>query len=232
MALLPDSKVPEQRGPIAYLPPPPSLSDRERAFVIEYLIDLNATQAAIRAGFSGSSGRNLMKVPAVKDHIDRALAERAIRWELTTENLLRRLSILVNGDRRVLFKEDGSLKSPTEMTEEEAMLIKAVKTRQIVEAAPGGGLQQVRIEEVVTIDQLSAIQMALKQKGLLREQVDVNVTMAPLAERLARAREREHNGLPPDIRNDPNVIDVTPEPLPPPEVKPWGAPQTLDELLS
>jgi len=34
------------------MPPPRELSARERIFVREYLVDLNATQAAVRAGYS------------------------------------------------------------------------------------------------------------------------------------------------------------------------------------
>jgi phage terminase small subunit len=35
-----------------------ALSDKQRVFVDEYLVDLNATQAAIRAGYSQKNGRH------------------------------------------------------------------------------------------------------------------------------------------------------------------------------
>ena len=53
---------------------------RER-FVDEYLIDLNATQAAIRAGYSPKTAysivHELMKIPEVRARIDKAMAERS-----------------------------------------------------------------------------------------------------------------------------------------------------------
>lgn len=56
------------------------LTKRQRAFVDEFLIDLNATQAALRAGYSPSSARaiaseNLSK-PNIRDAVDAALWER------------------------------------------------------------------------------------------------------------------------------------------------------------
>ena len=56
------------------------LTDRQRCFVEEYLIDLNGTQAAIRAGYSkngaGQTGHNLLKKTEIRAGIDSALAQR------------------------------------------------------------------------------------------------------------------------------------------------------------
>lgn len=57
------------------------LTDKQKRFVDEYLIDLNATQAAIRAGYSaktaGAIGEENLKKPEIKAAIDAAMAERA-----------------------------------------------------------------------------------------------------------------------------------------------------------
>ena len=56
------------------------LVPKQRLFVEEYLVDLNATQAAVRAGYSKSTahaiGWQLLRRPAVAEAIDKALAER------------------------------------------------------------------------------------------------------------------------------------------------------------
>lgn len=61
----------------------PTLTDKERLFVSEYLIDLNVGQAALCAGFGGGSvaaarvaGHRLRRKPQVADAIAKALAER------------------------------------------------------------------------------------------------------------------------------------------------------------
>lgn len=56
------------------------LADKERVFVEEYLIDLNARQAGIRCGYSpdsaSNSARKMLDKPSVANAIDKALAER------------------------------------------------------------------------------------------------------------------------------------------------------------
>jgi phage terminase small subunit len=46
------------------------LTDKQRRFAEEYLIDLNSTQAAFRAGYSDANyGRQLLTIPNVLDYI-------------------------------------------------------------------------------------------------------------------------------------------------------------------
>jgi len=59
------------------------LTAKQKRFIEEYLIDMNATQAAIRAGYSPDSAKeigceNLTK-PNIKAAIDKAMAERSRR---------------------------------------------------------------------------------------------------------------------------------------------------------
>ena len=68
------------------------LTPKQSRFVEEFMVDLNATQAAIRAGYSEKTARvigpeNLSK-PACREAIERALAERAERTELTAAEVI------------------------------------------------------------------------------------------------------------------------------------------------
>lgn len=68
------------------------LTPKQEAFVREYLIDLNATQAAIRSGYSAKTAQaqgteNLSK-PLVRAKIDAELANRAKRTEITADYVL------------------------------------------------------------------------------------------------------------------------------------------------
>jgi hypothetical protein len=55
-------------------------TDKQKRFIEEYLVDLNATQAAIRAGYSEKTahaqGSRLRGYPVVRDAIDEALSEK------------------------------------------------------------------------------------------------------------------------------------------------------------
>lgn len=67
-------------------------TDKQVAFIQEYLIDLNATQAAIRAGYSkdtaGQIGYENLKKPEISQAIAAALAERAERTQITQDYVL------------------------------------------------------------------------------------------------------------------------------------------------
>ena len=69
------------------------LTPRQAAFVAEYLIDLNATRAAIRAGYSGESaysqGQRLLKNAEVAAAVEAGKAERAAEVKVTAADVLR-----------------------------------------------------------------------------------------------------------------------------------------------
>lgn len=71
----------------------PKLTAKQARFVEEYLIDLNATQAAIRAGYSEKSAtligfENITK-PYIAEAIAIASAERSKRTEITADRVLK-----------------------------------------------------------------------------------------------------------------------------------------------
>lgn len=74
------------------------LNSRQRAFVSEYLRDLNATQAAIRAGYSPTSAAETASLflsnPKFSACIERAKAERLSRVNLKADDVLHEMSLL------------------------------------------------------------------------------------------------------------------------------------------
>jgi len=72
-----------------------SLTARQQRFVNEYLLDLNATQAAVRAGYSartaGAIGYENLTKPQVATAICEAQAERARQTRVTADDVLREL---------------------------------------------------------------------------------------------------------------------------------------------
>ena len=78
------------------------LTPKQKRFCEEYLIDLNATQAAIRAGYSKktaySQGQRLLKNVEVAASIKVKLGERSIRTGITADWVLHQLWNLANGN--------------------------------------------------------------------------------------------------------------------------------------
>jgi phage terminase small subunit len=90
------------------------MNARQSAFVNEYLFDLNATQAAIRAGYSAktaySQGERLLKNAEVAAAVSAAQAERSQRTRINADWVLSRLGAEVEADLADLYREDGSVK--------------------------------------------------------------------------------------------------------------------------
>lgn len=80
------------------------LTPKQAAFVDEYLVDLNATQAAIRAGYSAKTankiGPELLGKTSISAAIQARQAERSLRVELTTD-------FVVNGLRKIANDENA-----------------------------------------------------------------------------------------------------------------------------
>jgi len=69
------------------------LSRKQKAFVTEYLVDLNATQAAVRAGYSAKTaftiGSENLRKPLIQSAIQEAMAKREERTEITQDLVLK-----------------------------------------------------------------------------------------------------------------------------------------------
>lgn len=81
-----------------------ALTPKQAQFVAEYLIDLNATQAALRAGYSAdtaySQGQRLLKNVEVAAAVETAMAERSKRTEITADRVLQELAKIGFSDIR------------------------------------------------------------------------------------------------------------------------------------
>src|SRR5579875_2449812 len=78
------------------------LTPKQKRFVEEYLIDLNATQAAIRAGYSAKNadkiGSELLGKTRVAEAIQKAMDERSKRTEITADRVLQELARIAFDD--------------------------------------------------------------------------------------------------------------------------------------
>jgi phage terminase small subunit len=90
------------------------LTPKQRRFVDEYLVDLCATRAAIRAGYRPKTARaigheNLTK-PDIRAAIDQVVAERATRTRIAADQVLDEVSLIAFSDiRDVGFDAEGRL---------------------------------------------------------------------------------------------------------------------------
>jgi phage terminase small subunit len=94
------------------------VTPKQLAFVDEYLIDLNATQAAIRAGYSkrtaNEQGARLLANVSVRSGIETAQAERSQRTKIDSDWVLRTLAEEKAADLADLYDATGTIKPVSE----------------------------------------------------------------------------------------------------------------------
>ena len=98
-----------------------NLTPKQEMFCHEYLVDLNATQAAIRAGYSaktaGSVGFENLKKPQIAERIQILKADRMERVGIDADYVLRRLHEISEFDLRELYDDEGNLKPVSEWSD-------------------------------------------------------------------------------------------------------------------
>lgn len=116
------------------------MNPKQAAFVQQYLIDKNATQAAIRAGYSArtasSAGERLLRNVEIWQAIERGVSDLAGRLGITAERVLLERSRLAFFDPRKLFNKDGS---PIPVQELDDGTAAAIAGLEVVEIWEGSG---------------------------------------------------------------------------------------------
>ena len=133
------------------------LTAKQRRFCDEYLIDLNATQAAIRAGYSEKNARNIasenLAKPNIKAYIDERMAEKESQLIATQDEVLKYLTSVLRGESQ---------------------------STEIVVEGTGDGCSEARTlkKEPSEKDRLRAAELLGKRYGLYTDRVETDVDMA------------------------------------------------------
>lgn len=149
------------------------MSKKQDRFVEEYLIDLNGTQAAIRAGYSPKTANEqaarLLANVSIREKISKAMAERSRRTGINQDRVLIELAkiALVNPKHLIDFKNAAVLE---EATEEDMAAIASVKVKTI----PGKGGENGIEREVKLYDKLRALELVGKHLGMFKDRVEVS----------------------------------------------------------
>ena len=147
------------------------LTPKQQRFVEEYLVDLNATQAAIRAGYSpktaGQIGERLLKKVEIQQALAERMKAREQRTEVTQDRVVKELAKIAFGDPRNVMSWGPSgvkLKASTELTDDEAAFVSEVSETT---TEHGGSLK------LKTNDKLKALELLGRHLGMFKEKVEV-----------------------------------------------------------
>lgn len=150
-----------------------ALTKKQKRFVEEYLIDLNATQAAIRAGYSPDTAKeigceNLTK-PNIKEHIDKAIAERSKRIGISQDRVIRELArIAFVNAANVINTNDATIKKDT--NDDDTAAIQSVKVKSFGD----DGVER----EIKLADKIKALELLGKHLGMFQNNLSVTLRNA------------------------------------------------------
>lgn len=149
------------------------LTEKQKRFCEEYLIDLNATQAAIRAGYSEETARQIgsenLSKPYIEARIQALKEERSKRTEITADNVLKELAKLAFSNPSNLYDENGDLKPIHELDYDVAASIQEIQQDQLgSEDAP------VFRRKYKTADKKSSLELLGKHLKLFTDKIEIN----------------------------------------------------------
>lgn len=146
------------------------LTPKQAAFVREYLIDKNATQAAIRAGYSRKTARQIgeenLSKPDIRLAIDAGLAAAARRANLASDEVMADLARTLRFDPRKLFNADGTLKALDELDGATARCLTSV---EVIETASRDGMAPLFVTKMKWESKSQAREQAMRALGMFQQ---------------------------------------------------------------
>lgn len=113
-----------------------AMTPKKALFVAEYLKDLNASAAALRAGYSpktaASQGGRLLQSVEVRQAIDAAMVKRAERVNVQADDVLRELANVGFIDIGEAFDDEGSLLPLKKMPASVRRAVSSIETSSVV----------------------------------------------------------------------------------------------------
>lgn len=145
------------------------MTKKQKRFIEEYLIDLNATQAAIRSGYSPDTAKaigceNLTK-PDIRAHLDRAMAERSRRTGVNADRVITELA-------KIAFINAVDVIDPKTATVKDTALPEDTAAIQSVKVKTFGedGLER----EIKMADKLKALELLGKHLGMFKDKLELS----------------------------------------------------------
>ena len=170
---------------------PAKLTPKQARFVAEYLIDLNGTQAAIRAGFSKKSADKiafqLLGKTRVRAAVEAGKAKQLEKAEVSAARVLEELRRIAFLDPGQFFDENMDLRPMKDLPVVARSAVASLEV--IIKNAKAGDNMTDLIHKLKWWDKLKALELLMKHLGILEEKVSISGDWDKLAQRLASIRQ-------------------------------------------
>ncbi len=157
------------------------LTIKQAMFCQEYLVDFNATKAAVRAGYSEATAKviaceNLTK-PYIKEKIDKLIKLREKRTEITADRVLVELSKIGFADIREIFTSSGALINASELPSDIAAAVNSIEVvTKMSEKDEEGNVIPEYTHKIKLNDKKGALELMGKHLGLYTDKVEHGIS--------------------------------------------------------
>ena len=155
-----------------------ALTERDRAFVAEYLKDHNASAAYVRAGYAGKNanvnGPRMLAKAGIASEIEKGIKRVEENAELTASRVLKRLMAIAEADIRQAFNDDGTLKPISEIPDS---LVTAIAGIESDDAK--GDVKKIKMWDKVRALELLGKHLKLFDEGALANLSPLVINIAP-----------------------------------------------------
>ncbi|HID8254243.1 TPA: terminase small subunit [Pseudomonas aeruginosa] len=186
-----------------------ALTKKQRLFVDEYLIDLNATQAAIRAGYSARRateiGYQLLQRPEVAQAIQAAMAERSKRTEVEADYVIRRLREIDEMDVLDILEDDGSFRSIRDWPRAWRQFLSGIEIAELFEGRGDDRRIAGVLRKVKWPDKLRNLELLSRHVGTESAALDLELKRLDVAKKRAELKLLEN----PEDDAPPTSVAVT-----------------------
>lgn len=174
-------KKPAKKAPAKAVKAPKtaeSLTPKQQQFVQEYLIDLNATQAAIRSGYSEKTAKEqaarLLTNVHVAAAVQKAMEERSKRTQITADRVLEELALIAFSDvRHYNVDEAGRLMvTPDAPHYDVGRAVSSVKFKRSRYTGKDGDENETTDTEIKVWDKNTALQAIGKHLGMFKDRIE------------------------------------------------------------
>lgn len=157
-------------------------SKKQKMFVKEYLIDLNATQAAIRAGYSKHTaeviGFENLRKPDIAAAIEAEMEARSKRTEITQDRVLKEYARLAFFDPRKFFDETGEIRAIVDLDDDTAACVAGMDVLTKYSKDRDGDVTPETIKKIKLADKKGALDSVARHLGMfekdnLQNKVDI-----------------------------------------------------------
>ena len=152
-----------------------NLTPKQQRFIEEYLIDLNATQAARRAGYSEKTARNIacenLAKPDIQEAIAQAMAKRAERTQVTADRVVEEFAKIGFANSCDFFDwgPDGiTVKGKADLTPEQQAAVAEVSQT----TTKDGGTVKIKLH-----DKRGALDSLARHLGMFKDNLNVGLTV-------------------------------------------------------